>query len=825
MSESTLQLAWRDPAEHWEEAIPLGDGLLGAMVFGGADGRYQVNDATVWSGTPDVAAEELRRVVAGGAGPARLREVRAAIAAGDLDRAEELLLTFEGRYSQEFLPFVDLAVGIPGATTAAGQPARVLDLDRAVVEEQLALGDARVTRTSRVCARTLLIEIAADRPLPEVGVRLSTPLRELARRAADATLALDLAVPVDGAPLHEPSVVPALRYAEEGSDWDGFAAAVLAVRSDGTTEEDDSGLRIRGARRLLIALSSSTRAESWWAGAHDEGRSVSHETIRDRARARALDALVEAADPSARDALTRRPAAARFAIGGRRNGRWDVEADLLHGDDDGLRATVAAEYGRYLLQSSSRAGGPAANLQGIWNGELRPAWSSNYTININTQMNYWAAGPLGLIAEAEPQLALVERIARTGRDVARELYGARGWVAHHNSDLWGWSLPVGMGHGAPSWAIWMMGGVWLTHSLWDQYAFSGDTALLRDRLWPLLRGATEFCLDWLQVGPDGVAFLSPSTSPENMYRDAEGRPRALGLTATMDVELIRALFQRALRALDVLEADAEAEAEAGAESDADAALRAEILAALPTLPTPGIGRDGRLLEWSREVVEHEPAHRHLSPLVGLHPLDLITPEATPALAEAARRFLDDRGPGAMGWSWAWKIALRARLGDGETAHSLLREALAPYSGDARRHGPVDGSEWGGLLPNLFSTHPPFQIDGNLGFPAAIAELLLQSHDGGIHLLPALPSAWPEGRVEGLHARGGIAVDLTWSGGRLSEAVLHNPHPEARSVRVRLGATDTHVVVPAEGTHVVTNPPHPTPSGADDGVRAITVRNS
>ena len=267
----------------------------------------------------------------------------------------------------------------------------------------------------------------------------------------------------------------------------------------------------------------------------------------------------------------------------------------------------------------------------------------------------------------------------------------------------------------------------------------------------------------------------------------------------MDLELIRALFERALVAIDTVAIDT-VDAEG-----ADAALRREVVAALRTIPAPRTGSDGRLLEWSAEVAEHEPAHRHLSALVGVYPLELITPESTPALAEGARRFLDARGPGAMGWSWAWKIALRARLGDGETAHELLREALAPYSGDARRHGPVDGSEWGGLLPNMFSTHPPFQLDGNLGFPAAIAELLLQSHGGRVHLLPALPAAWPEGRVDGLHARGGIVVDLAWSDGALREAVLHNPGTTERRVPVRSAGSDFDVLVPAAGTAVVPVP--------------------
>src|SRR4051812_9399173 len=246
MNDQTLQLAWREPAAHWEEAIPIGDGFLGAMVFGGAASRYQVNDATVWSGTPDTPGRELGRVLAGGAGPDRLREVRAALASGDLDRAEELLLTFEGPYSQEFLPFVDLAVEVPGAVPPAGSPARVLDLDRGVVVESLQVGGARVERVSRVRGRALIVELTADAPLPEVRVAVSTPLRELGRRTTDGVLSLDIAVPIDGAPLHEQSVVPPLRYAEQGDGgYDGFAAAVLAVRSDGTTDTDGSGLTIR----------------------------------------------------------------------------------------------------------------------------------------------------------------------------------------------------------------------------------------------------------------------------------------------------------------------------------------------------------------------------------------------------------------------------------------------------------------------------------------------------------------------------------------------------------------------------------------------------
>ncbi|WP_112138848.1 glycosyl hydrolase family 95 catalytic domain-containing protein [Glycomyces dulcitolivorans] len=791
----TIRFAWAAPASTWEEAVPLGNGRIGAMAFGGPEARYQVNDATVWSGFPDGPARELDRLRKDGAGPERLAEIREALAAGDLDRAEKLLLTFEGRYTQEFLPLADLHTTLAGA--AAETPARVLDLDRAVLEERLRIGDATAVRrswTSRP-ANALFVEIRAEEPVIDLDLALTTPLR-VTCHAAQGVLSVEVDVPYDGAPLHEPGE-PAHRHGPDG----GYAAVALAFDTDGERTET----AVRGATRVLIALSTASRAEVWLAGG--DWDAVDRAAVRDRARRRALDALAST-DPlgvhtADRASLTK----ARFAIGGRREGVWDVDRDLLNGDDEALKATAAAEWGRYLLASASREGGSAANLQGIWNHETRPPWSSNYTININTEMNYWAAPALGLDDPFEPLIALVERIARNGAPAARELYGARGWVAHHNSDLWGWALPVGNGHGAPSWATWWMGGVWLCHSLWDRYEYSGDTALLRERIWPLLRGAAEFCLDWLVADADaeGALVTSPSTSPENHYARPGLPPASIGLTASMDLFLIRSLFERSLHAIDALGPDP---------------LRGEIEHALGRLAPVEVGADGRLREWSADVPDSEPSHRHLSPLVGLHPLDLITPETTPDLAEAARRFLDARGPGAMGWSWAWKIAMRARLRDGETAADLLREALTPFSGDALRHGPVDGSEWGGLLPNLFSTHPPFQIDGNLGFTAAIAEMLLQSRPGTVDLLPALPEAWATGSFTGLRARGGITVDASWSGGRLTSAALHDTTGSDRVVEVRTPDARQTVRLPANA-RVELVPA--TPSG-DDAVPGIELRN-
>ncbi|MFJ2543851.1 glycosyl hydrolase family 95 catalytic domain-containing protein [Microbacterium sp. NPDC087589] len=778
----TLRLTWDTPASCWDEATPLGNGRIGAMAFGGS-GLYRLNDSTVWSGTPDGPARALDDVATRGAGPERLAEVRSALNAGEVRQAEDLLMAFEGPYSQEFLPLADLHVEVSGAEPIT--PARALDLDEACLLEMLETPQGRVRRRSWVSAPAgaLLVELSSNDEF-DVNITLTTPLRGHPVDLPGA-LGLDIQIPVDGAPLHEASVEPGHRYADDDADsYDAYAAVVAAIDSDGEIEGAPERLAVRRARRLLIALSTSSRAGSWWADADGDWRTASRETIRDRAHKRAEATVRRAvADLFAEHVADRRRVSrARFAIGSRREGIWSVDRDVLRGDDPQLRATIAAEYGMYLLASSSRAGNPPANLQGIWNAELRPAWSSNYTININTEMNYWAAPVLHAPDVFEPLLALVEHLADTGRDVARRLYGARGWVAHHNSDVWGWTLPVGNGSGAASWAIWMMGGVWLTHNLWDAYEFGGDRELLRTRIWPVLRGAAEFCLDWLVEGDDGLLRTSPSTSPENSFVAEDGQPTPLGLSSASDLALIGALFRRTLRAISHL--------------DNRDPLEAEVRSALARLAPLRIGTDGRILEWGAEVREHEPLHRHLSPVVGLYPLDSITPEATPLLLDAAVRFLDARGPGAMGWSWAWKVALRARAGQSEDAASLLEEALTPFDGDSSRHGPVDGSEWGGLLPNLFSTHPPFQIDGNLGFPAAITEMIVQSHAGEVHLLPALPAAWPKGDAQGIAVRTGLLLDLSWSGGRVTASTLRNPGTEDRSLRVRIGDRVIPLDVPA-----------------------------
>jgi len=765
-----LRLGWATPAGEWVEAAPIGNGRTGAMVFGGRAGtRLQLNDSSVWSGSPSAAEHALDALVAQGAGPERLGDVRRAIDDGDYREAERLLYSFEGPWSQEFLPFGELVVREHTAEAEAPY-ARELDLDDAVSRESTGVAGARVVRTvwASAPAGCVLLHIASDTPL-DLELEITTPLAlERVTAGADApgrdtaSVAIGVRVPTDGAPLHEEQVAEPLVYGgADAAEYDAYGALAAAVRSDGVVVAEGARISITGARRVLVAVATDSNGRRWWQGAEPgaltaESRGELVAAVRQRAESAAADspqALLDAHLLDVRPLL----GASVLTIGKARGGLLDVARDVLRGGDDAVVATVLHRFGRYLLVAASRAGSPPANLQGIWNDQLRPPWSSNYTININTQMNYWAAEQSGLAECHTPLLDLIERLSRTGAATARRLYGARGWVAHHNTDMWGYSLPVGAGHGNPSWAIWMMGGIWLTDHLWQHWSYSLDEQFLRERAWPILVGAAEFALDWLVDDGAGGLRTVPSTSPENLFRGPDGHAESLAQSATMDTAVIRALLLRVRSAAQVLAVEHP--------------VLAEIEAALPRLVDFAATADGRLREWGADLVEVDPDHRHMSQMVAVYPLGLIDTVQTPEIARAAVATLDRRGPGAMGWSWAWKIALRARLGDGETALGLLREASAPFERDHRRLAPVDGSEWGGLLPNLFSTHPPFQIDGNYGFVAALREMVLGTREGAIRLLPALPVSWSRGELIGARLPGALEVDLRWQGGEPVDVVV------------------------------------------------------
>ena len=737
-------LWYRNPAATWTEALPVGNGRLGAMVFGGlAQERIQINEGTLWGGAPrDYTNIDAHR---------HLAQLQRLIFAGRISDAEMLSAEMMGSpvLLMPYQPLCDLRLQVEGSEGADNYQ-RSLSLDEAVAAVSYRAGGIQFRREVIVShpEQVLAVRLTADRPRAQnLTIRLDSPQPGAVMQARGDTLTLTGQI--------QPRENPAQSWIGSWSEPGLHYAALVRVRPEGgrvAAENDRLVVQAADAVTILFSAASSFRT---------------FKDITGEALARAQRYL-DAAWPIPYDALRAAHVADHQELFRR------VELDLGPAPDlptDQRIAAVATEldpalpalyfqFGRYLLIASSRPGGQPANLQGLWNEQLRPPWGSKWTTNINLQMNYWLAEAGALWETQAPLWDLVDDLQVTGAETARAHYGARGWVLHHNTDLWRAAAPVD-----GPWGVWPMGAVWLANQMWDHYRFSLDCAFLDKRAWPAMHGAVRFILDTLVEAPAGTRFAgmlvtNPSFSPENTYL-LDGQKAQLTYAATMDLELIGELFGAFIQASQIL--------------DRDVSMREEVQKAKGRLPPLQIGARGQLQEWIEDYPEFEPEHRHVSHLWGLYPGHTIAPEETPKLAAAARRSLELRGDGGTGWAKAWKIALWARLRDGDHAHLMLRGLLAKST-----------------LPDMFDTHPPFQIDGNFGAAAAIAEMLVQSDDNTIWLLPALPSAWAEGRLRGLRARGGIAVDMRWDRGRLEGARLTSARDRSIIVRCESRSADLHL---------------------------------